>query len=362
MRAAWIIGSVIVATASVARADYDSEWRDGCPPGNLEQVADYIAYSRAYGHDGSQSVYSTDADQIGPTADLDSALVPTRVMAQGQYDHFSFGNDGNGRARLLGTTVQAHLNFPGINFNPLVPIGTWRFAASLNLAALQMMSGDGLGSSAAPGQWGNIVLAPALRHTWMTSYIHHKRKPRDPITDLDGDITALRHAVAFQGLVTASPETYDVNETMLLWKRSAFDSALFSPHRTWGGSFEYRTEGVGCYSPFFHLRLAALWTSDLAGERLMIFPETVTVGMSAAAHTSVYFQYGAVVTIGSSDENLSPVFGANVIHRFRFGVDWSFAHVSVGAHLDEFRGSFAYDGTVLGVYVGVKPAAKGDWE
>lgn len=335
----------------VARADYDPEWRDGCPPANFERAADHIAFSRSIDRpEAAHDDYNTDPHQVGVVPDFDSAFLPTRIAVLGTYSHFADSSDevspdehdAATRARLFGGALQLHVNWTVAD--------EWRLGASVTAGVLDRLSGD---SGSTPRQLANIAFAPAIRHGFLTSFIH---------AEPGHTIAALRHGVALQGLVTASPTTFDAMERLVLMRHSAFDSYLYSPHRTWGGFFEYRIEGVGCYSPFIHLRLGGTKTTDLAGHGMWVLPESVAAGLAVAADASVFAQYSVLVAVGTNPVESDPILGSNVIHRFRIGLEWESPLATLGTHLDLFRGSVAYNGTVIGVYASLKPFAKGAFE
>src|SRR6185295_7600751 len=125
-----------------------------------------------------------------------------------------------------------------------------------------------------------------------------------------------------QGFVSLRPFVYVPEETVVLWRRSAFESYLWSPNRLLGAAFEYRSEGVGCYAPFFHLRLSGMLTHDLAARAMGILPQTVAGGLAVSTNASIFFQYGILISL-AADGSANDVFGSNVIHRFRVGLDWS---------------------------------------
>ena len=345
-----------------ARADYDSDWRDGCPPGNLERAADYLAYSRAHPPGAAAAPaapYSTDANQTGPSDGFDSAIIPTRLLVLGDYAHYADGRvtvpggDSRdiGRARLVNVLVQAHLNVP------LAVDDQLRLGVTAVAPWAQRLPGDGAGS--APHQFGNIAVMTSLRFGWLSSYLHRRQGSADP----EGDVAAVRHAIAIQGMVTGAPVDYDRADRLILARRSGFEGYLFTPRRSYGGSLEYRAEGVGCYSPFFHLRLSGFGTAT-DGRTTLLLPQTVALGLAVASDTSVFFQYGLLVTVGAQDQrpDQEPLFVSDAVHRLRVGIAWSFPRWSVTAHLDQFLGNAAYQGTLLTVYMSLHIGGHGGWQ
>lgn len=351
---------VVLALTSTAFADndFDSNWRDGCPPGNLEKVPDVIADSRGGSAAHVQDAYDTDARLSGAAPQFDSAFVPSRIAVIGDYSHLT-ADDGNmaadhrdsGRARLLGSTLQVAVNAQLHEGWVLGVQAMDGYAARLS----GDMPANSTTSSNAQTNWSNFVLAAAIKHHWLSSFVHVRKKWWEDTTDTEGTIAALRHAAAGQ-IVLATPWT-DANnaDALAIARRNAFDSYQFIPHGVVGGFFEYRSEGVGCYAPFFHLRLGAFWTRDGLSQSMLVIPETVAGGLSVGDNVQVFFQYGLLVALQHTSMMEDPVFGASVIHRFRFGFDWADASWGIGAYLDYYRGSDAYGGAMFGLHLSYKP-------
>jgi hypothetical protein len=156
-------------------------------------------------------------------------------------------------------------------------------------------------------------------------------------------------------------------ERTSLWRREAFEGYLISPRPTWGAAFEIRSEGVGCYAPFVHLRMSATLTDAVTDpaqspreHMVWLAPQTLTFGVSPSSHASVLFQYGLLVYFTGETARGSPasLIGATAVHRFRFGGERVAGPLSFSAHLDFFLGSTLYDGSVFGVSVNLHT---GDW-
>jgi len=78
----------------------------------------------------------------------------------------------------------------------------------------------------------------------------------------------------------------------------------------------------------------------------------------------VFFQYGLLVTVGAQDQrpDQEPLFVSDAVHRLRVGIAWSFPRWSVSAHLDQFLGNAAYQGTLLTVYMSLHIGGHGGWQ
>jgi hypothetical protein len=312
-----------------------AEWRDGCPAGNVQQTPDIV-----FADPAAAPPYSgTDPRLMGPAPQLDSALVPTRVLLAPAYLHFA-GDDEAPRARLLGGLAQVKVNAgESHSTNP------WVGGLSLTAPYLAVLSGDLApdGQPApAPDQAGNLVLALSLQHYWLTSILD------DPDTDAKVYIAGLRNAWALQLTGAARPWSHDAEDSAILLQRTAFDAALFTPHKAVGGSFEWRTEGVGCYAPFIDVRLSLLLTRDASEQHWSLFaPQTLAVGFAGSSSATAMVQYGMLFSAYSGPA-AKAVLPTNVVHRVRFGLDVAFAsEFSIGVAFDVFLNSSLYDGTAF---------------
>jgi hypothetical protein len=342
MRALVVVAIVFASTN--AQADFQSEWRDGCPAGSLSVKPDLD-----YTTDKGPPVYPrTEATRTGAAPDVDSELVPTRFTAVAGYSQFSSSLNAPGQsARPVAGTIIAHLN---------------RRIYESNLGHQLSLGFTGMYSEMAflphdvetVAQSGNLVVGASLRGHWLTSgTVVDKSRPS---SDDNGPIDAvgLRHAVAAQVLVFGRPWDGGTNAQQndaLFLQRTAFTPYLMSPNGGAGFAFETRSEQVGCYSPFIHVRLAFYGTSD-AGKFDLILPETIAVGFSASEHFSLMFQYGLLIfdhtgNDADSHDHRFALLGTNVIHRFRFGGSYDADWGSVAAFIDMFRGADLYKGGVL---------------
>jgi len=332
-----LVAIVLLALSGRARAD----WRDGCPAGNLQSAAD-VTYTKAADAPGPGE---TNPRLLGPAPQLDSALVPTRVLLAPAYLHFEGSSDAP-RAQLIGALAQVNLNA-----GQSAPTRAVVFGASLTVPYLNVEGNNlaaGGQSAPAPAQLGNLVLGLSLKRHWLTSFLD------DRTTDARAYIAGVRNAWAVQLIGAARPWSHDADGSTILLQRTAFDAALFTPHKAGGPAFEWRSEGVGCFAPFIHVRLSVVFSKDARDQHWSIFaPQTLALGLAPSSRFTAMVQYGMVFSAytGPAGGAGQAVLPTNVVHRIRFGVDLSGGSISAGAALDLFLNSALYDGTALVGYV-----------
>ncbi len=342
--------TVMIAVAwlgmpQIARADFDVDLRDGCPPGAREVRRD-VAYASA----ADIAPYGGTQEKLtGPVPELDSALVPTSFVMAGSYTHYSPAMAAQ-RARIWEGSLMAHLN--------LATDRTWldddlSIGFTFIASGASVSSGDSVAMvpNAAPSEYGNLVLAVSLRGHGLTSIIDNG-PPR---------LSALRHAWAFQVLGAIPPGSQDsaaAKQALTLEQWYPYDSYRYAPHWALGASAEWRMESIGCYAPFVHLRIGFVMNPNLdtkTGETdnvMFLAPQTLTLGVYPTARLAAMFQYGLLIYYSpAAPRRDDPLPGTNAVHRFRFATELPVGTVRVGAHLDLFRGATLYDGTVFGVYV-----------
>jgi hypothetical protein len=342
MRAAWLVLVIVAASAGAARADYDPEWRDGCPGGNLTRTPD-VAHQAS---DALPRYDGTRPELTGALPQADSGLARDQVGFDGTVSHFASPEPGRDSASLYGGGLRAHGG---------VPLGGHDFHYGAGLGAL--LSYHRLQDSPRPvDRLGNLVLEPELRMQWVATGTNVVDSIRDP----EHQAAGVRNGVALQAILARPFDQGDAARAMAtgVWTRTAFEGYRASPRPTWGGALELRSEGVGCYAPFVHLRLSLTFTriatlpDHPADESLVLLaPQTLAFGFSPSSHTSVWLQYGLLVYFAPGDRSGpgSSLIGETAIHRFRFGIERAFDGGSVATHVDYFRGSKMYDGTVVGV-------------
>jgi hypothetical protein len=343
-KSALLAAGALLAVAGRAWGDYSPEWRDGCPAGDVELNPD-VSYASA---DAAPLSRATEPRLVGPAPELDSALVPTRLLGALEVLHFGSGG-ADGPARIIGALVQLHLNF---RIPETADAHPWVGGFTLTVPYLNTFSGDSApdGSpSPAPGDVGNMVLALSGQHYWLTSILSGRS------ADVAGTVAGVRNALSGQLTFAFRPWTSDQNEpdeVFPLLQRTTFNSAYFAPHPSIGGAFEIRSEGVGCYAPFIHLRLSFAGNQDAAEQHFMLFfPETIAAGIAPTSNSTIMIQYGLLFSgyTGTAAQALLP---SSVVHRLRFGLDYtSSSGWSAGGSFDLFLGNALYDGTALEAYL-----------
>jgi hypothetical protein len=342
MRAAWLVGAIVAASAGAARADYDPEWRDGCPGGNLSLKPD-VAHQAS---DALPRYAGTRPELTGAMPQPDSALARDQIGFDGTISHFASPGGGRDSASLYGAGLRAHAG--GSHYGR-----DFHYGAGLGV----LLSGHRLQDSPTPiDRLGNLVLEPELHLQWGATGTNFV----DSLGDPEHQAAGVRNGFALQAILALPFDQSDAARAMAttVWARAAFEGYRVSPRPTWGGALELRSEGVGCYAPFVHLRLSLTFTQIAtrpdapADDNLVLLaPETLAFGFSPSSHLSVWLQYGLLVYFapGDRDGPASSVIGETAIHRFRFGFEAMFDGWSVTPHVDYFRGSKMYDGTVVGV-------------
>jgi hypothetical protein len=333
---------VILVSTRTAHAGIDTDWRDGCPAGNMQTAGD-VSYASS---DDTPKYRGTNVRRTGAAPDLDSALIPSRFGLAGFYAHLSSSASGAGvPAYLAGWIAHAHQNVDFSETDERI----WSFGASEMLAGMEITE-----NSTTAFQLGNFVFAPSLRRHWTTTGTDVEKSAPDRFDSSVIDPVGLRHAIAFQGLIAGRYQwgtgPGEADQDFRLLQRTAFDGYLIAPRETLGLAFETRSEGVGCYAPFVHLRLSILGTHDTAGKLMALAPQTLAVGFYASSHFAIMFQYGLLLYEATNREHRA-LLDTNAIHRFRIGGEWTSQDWSFAAHFDLFRGSTLYDGTVFGFSV-----------
>lgn len=344
--------AVVMAAGGSARADYDPEWRDGCPGGNRSRTQD-IQHRWA---DKLDDYPGTRPERVGALPQSDSALGDNQVGLDTMVARFASLGNGSGAASAAAEALHVHLNYP---------FARWllaRWAGGLNLAASAQQLEDGRTRTA---RLGNAVIQPEMRMQWVATGTNVVDSVKDP----DHQAAGLRNGLALQ-LILAVPFDQGMSARAArasLWRREAFEGYLVSPRSTAGAAFEIRSEGVGCYAPFVHLRLSATFTDIVTDpaqspreHMVWLAPQTLTVGVSPSSHASVMFQYGLLVYFTGETARGSPesLIGATTLHRFRIGGEYVWRSLTFSAHLDFFLGSTLYDGSMFGVSVNYHT---GDW-
>jgi hypothetical protein len=343
MKAPWLVLVIVAAGSGAARADYDPEWRDGCPGGNLSRTPDVLHRAS----DLPPRYGGTHPELTGALPQADSGLARDQIGLDGTVSHFASPGNGGNSTSLYGGALRLHGNVPiggGHDVHHGAGLG-----AVLSYHRLQ----DG---SAMVDRLGSLVLEPEFRAQWVATGTNIV----DSVGDPDHQAAGLRNGVALQAIL-AEPLDQGMAARVAatgVWSRDAFDGYLVSPRPTWGGALEIRSEGVGCYAPFVHLRLSLTFTevatqpaAPSTEHVVMLAPQTLAFGFSPSSHTSVWLQYGLLVYFLPGDPGgvSSSLIGATAIHRFRFGIERVFGGVTAAAHVDFFHGSAMYDGTVVGV-------------
>jgi hypothetical protein len=347
MKAAWLALAMLGADAGAVRADYDPEWRDGCPGGNLARTPDV----QHQASDRQASYGGTHPELTGALPQADSALARDQIGIDGTISHFaSRGNDGPSTS-MYGSALRVH--------GGVATGGDVHWGAGLGaiLSYHRLQEGPTMVE-----RLGSLVLEPELRAQWVATGTHII----DSVGDPEHQAAGLRNGFAVQAIL-ATPldqSTAARAEATAVWARAAFEGYRVSPRPTWGGAIEMRSEGVGCYAPFVHLRLSLTFTevadqpAEPSTEHLVLLaPQTLALGFSPSSHASVWLQYGLLVYFAPGDRigAAASLVGETAIHRFRFGFERWFGAVSASAHVDFFRGSTRYDGTVVGVSLNWNP-------
>lgn len=341
MKAPWLVPAILAAGAGVARADFDPEWRDGCPGGNLSRTADVLHQAS----DALPRYAGTRPELTGALPQADSALARDQFGIDGAVSHFA-SPDASGRSTsLYDGALRLH---GGLGGGHEIHYGAG-LGAVLSYHHLQ----DG---PMPVDRVGNLVLEPEFRWQWVATGTNLV----DSLGDPDHQAAGLRNGIALQAILAQPLDQSQAARAAAteVWRHAAFEGYRVSPRPTWGGALELRSEGVGCYAPFVHLRLSLTFTEiatlpgNLADENLvMLAPQTLAFGFSPSSHASVWMQYGLLIYFapGSRGGPASSLIGETAIHRFRFGIERVLGAASAAVHVDFFRGSKMYDGTVVGV-------------
>lgn len=337
----------VAASASPARAGYDPEWRDGCPAGNLARLPD-VQHRAA---DALERYDGTRPDLVGALPQPDSAFGRNQLGIDTILAHSEATKDSDDRTVIGGAALRGAINIPVSHWYHL----RWSTGLHVSLSARHREEGDQTAN-----RRGNLVLQPEFRWQWVAT----GSNTVDSLDDREHQAAGLRNGIALQAIIARPLDQSDAAraDKAMVWRRSAFEGYLVSPRPTWGGAVEIRSEGVGCYAPFIHLRLS-LTVTDAAtdpenpGHEQMVFlaPQTLTFGVALSSHASVLVQYGLLVYLANNDrtDGTAPqsLIETSALHRFRFGGEWVFGdeHLTGAAYLDLFRGSKLYAGTVVGV-------------
>jgi len=338
-----LVLALLGATVHAARADYDPEWRDGCPAGNLARLPD-IAHSAV---DPLEPYPGTRPELAGALPQPDSAFGRTQLGTDFTLSHFASPGGEIHAAAVYGAALRGALS---------VAVSHWRhvrWSAGLRAALSSHHLDDG---SLSLDHLGNLVVQPELRWQWVAI----GSNPIDSVGDPAHPPASLRNGIAVQAILARPRDQGEAARVdgARIWRRTAFEGYLVSPRPTWGGALELRSEGVGCYAPFVHLRLSLTATEaatdpmDPSHERLVVLaPQTLSVGFALSSHASLLVQYGLLVYLARSEgaSERSPI-GATAIHRFRLGGERVFANgrLTMSGYLDLFAGSALYDGTNVG--------------
>jgi hypothetical protein len=342
MKAPWLVPAIVAAGAGAARADDVPEWRDGCPGGNLSRTPDVLHHAS----DTLPRYEGTRPELTGAMPQADSGLARDQIGLDGTVSHFASSGNGGNSTSLYGGALRLHADVALGGHDVHYGAG---LGALLSYHRLQdgPMTVDRLGS---------LVLEPELRAQWVATGTHFV----DSLGDPDHQAAGLRNGIALQAILAEPLDQGPAARAAAtaVWSRAAFEGYRVSPRPTWGGALELRSEGVGCYAPFLHLRLSLTFTeaatqpADRSAEHLvMLAPNTLAVGFSPSSHASVWLQYGLLIYFVPGDRGgaSSSLIGATAIHRFRFGIERVLGGVTAAVHVDFFRGSAMYDGTVVGV-------------
>lgn len=353
IRVVAVAAAVMAAPARDARADYDPEVRDGCPAGNLSRKPD--VQQRA--SDTLEPYRGTRPDQVGALPQADSALAPNQLAVDVVVSHFASQGNDSGPTALYGGALYGHLDRP---------FARWlqaRWAIGLGVAGSAHQLEEGPDRRF---RLGTLVFEPELRAQWVATGTNVVNSLDDP----EHQAAGLRNGIAVQGIFAAPLDTSmgARADSARVWRRDAFEGYLVSPRATMGGAVELRSEGVGCYAPFVHLRLSATATkaeTDPARpsvEHLVLLaPQTLTFGFSPSSSASLLTQYGLLVyfTEDTARGSSASLIGASAIHRFRIGGERVVGRVTFAAHFDFFLGSPLYGGTMFTVAMRLNP---GDWK
>jgi hypothetical protein len=362
MKAPWFALAIVGSSAGAARADYDVEWRDGCPGGNLARTPD-VQHRWA---DTLERYDGTRPELIGALPQPDSALAGNQIGVDSRIAHFASPGAGGNSASVYGGVLRAHGNAPLSHWSNV----RWSAGLAAMLSAHRLEDGH-----TSIDRLGNLVLEPELRAHWVATGTNVV----DSLGDVDHQAAGLRNSVAIQAIISAPLDQAMParSERLGLWRRDAFEGYLVSPRGTLGGALEIRSEGVGCYAPFVHLRLSLTFTdvpiapaqpapvqpapAQPAMERMvMVAPQTLSFGFALSSRASMLLQYGLLVYLtrdGQAAEG--SLIGATAIHRFRVGGERVFDSVTMAVHFDYFLGSALYDGTIVGVSLAWR---LGEWQ
>lgn len=342
-RLAAALGMLAAATAT-ARADYEVEWRDGCPGGNLARTPDV----RHREDDRLERYDGTRPELIGALPQPDSALGGNQIGIDSTIGHFASPGDGRPSASLYGGVLRVHGNAPVSHG------GHVRWSAGLGAMVSAHRLEDG---RTIVDLLGNLVLEPELRAHWVATGTNIV----DSLGDPEHQAAGLRNSVALQAIIAAPLDGSDRAraDRLALWRRDAFDGYLMSPRATVGGALEIRSEGVGCYAPFVHLRLSAMLTEPQMGRMAVVAPQSLSLGFALSSRTSLLLQYGLLVYLTRNGQEVEdPPIGATAIHRLRVGGERAFDDFTMALHFDYFTGSALYDGTFFGMSLTWRP---GEW-
>ena len=309
--------AALAALAAPARADY----RDGCPAGAVPRR--FLA------------------DQLGPAADRDSVLTPSRVeLAVG--DNYYTSRPAAPRARVYTFAPRAQYDLAFDDRHALV-FALW------GEGLLRLPDAD----LPQTMRWANTLGGVAVRWGSMTEVdvLEHVRIP------------TLREASALEligGRSWIAPDPSSTGGDALILRelgvRSTFDGYLRQPGWVIGGAFETRYEIVGCAAPFFHFRVAPTISGIADAFQIWTLPLTAALGIAATSDASIYVQYGVAVRhygnanrfMLASGQTLD-LTGMPTTQRIRLGFDWHIRdQLHVGAHIDYASGQ---DGIFSGLYV-----------
>lgn len=361
MMAPWTVPAIVVglvtASTGYARADYDPEWRDGCPGGNLTHLPD-VQYRKA---DTLESYAGTRPDLVGALPQPDSAFGRNQLGIDSVLAHSATVDANTPSTLVAGAALRGAINIPIGHLYHL----RWSTGLHATLSRRHFEEGGQM-----VNHLGNLVLQPEFRWQWTAT----GSNTVDSIGDPEHQAAGLRNGIALQAIV-ARPFDQSVaarTSGAMIWRRDAFEGYLVSPRPTWGGAIEIRSEGVGCYAPFIHLRLsltvtdAATDPSDVAHEHMVFLaPQTLSFGFALSSHASVLVQYGLLVYVARGDSGpgfpLASLIETSALHRLRFGGEKVFAggQLTAAASLDLFLGSQLYHGTRVGVSLTWN---MGDWK
>lgn len=338
---------VVAASATPGLADYDPEWRDGCPGGNLTRRPD-VQHRAA---DPPERYDGTRPDLVGALPQPDSAFGRNQFGIDSVLAHFAAANNDNNSTVVAGAALRGAINIPVSHLGHI----RWSTGLHVTMSSRDLEEGD-----RTVGHLGNLVLQPEFRWQWVSI----GSNTVDSLGDPEHQAAGLRNGIALQAIIA---QPFDQSaaaraDGTMIWRHTAFEGYLVSPRRTSGGAIEIRSEGVGCYAPFVHLRLSLTVTDaatdprDVTHEHMVFLaPQTLSFGFTLSSHASVLVQYGLLVYLASNDlvdETAPPsLIETSALHRFRFGGELVLVdrRLTGAAYLDLFRGSKLYSGTVVGL-------------